>query len=234
MHQFRSSSPISTDLVKWRLRYHISCCCPNRLHFVEFSCRQQFHCQQPLISSQIDLPVSRYHTNRFIDCAQDNAVVVQMNSRAKVFLDRWNKKVRKHNWKGKLLVKKKKKFWHSLCWSGAAVLRSEKRTVWWPCVHIQLLLRGKRVVCEVSRTGPSGSITIVTWLNPEEVCVYFKSLKVQLSPGSIETQVTRRPRALLPVLDIYIHVGISIWLLIQNKGIIAMFVLSEEDLMWFF
>lgn len=66
--------------------------------------------------------------------------------------------------------------------------------------------------------------------------MYFRSLKVELTPSSIETQVVRKPRTPLLVLDIYIYVGISIWLPIQNKGIIGMCVFSEgeEDLTWFF
>lgn len=66
--------------------------------------------------------------------------------------------------------------------------------------------------------------------------MYFKSLKVELSSGSIETQVMRKPRVPLLILEIYIYVGISIWLPIQNKGIIGMCVFSEgeEDLTWFF
>jgi len=74
-------------------------------------------------TDRLTLPVSTYYANRFIGYVLDSAAVVQTNSRAKVFLERRNKKVRKQmQLKGKLLLKLQNSikktsqlFWHSLC-----------------------------------------------------------------------------------------------------------------------
>lgn len=85
-----------------------------------------------------------------------------------------------------------------------AVVWHKQHTVQWPCVHIQLLLlgTGKRTWCEISRSRPSASGSIVAWLSSDEED--FKGLTAVLQLNENHAQVIRMsPKAWLTVVGIY-------------------------------